>query len=335
VTTRRRPTYANVMSTLAVVLALTTSGAYAAGIGKNGIKSKHIASDAVRVRHIAANAVQGNDIDTGAIGSRAIGDGSVGAAELAADSVGSSELANDSVGSGELAANSVGASELAANSVDSSELAAGSVGGSEIEDGSITGIDVAPDAISSTRMTTGVKRLLFDAGTLPVNQTFSDFTVSNTSWPGGAPSSGSQLSHTWDQPADAVDVVTGYARVAYEASCTDTSGTARGLDVKIVDGTGRVISASSTERSGGVNYNGNGFWAEQADLPGVMFRAPAAGAPDAMVDYIHLPFELSEFVTGSSSASRTVRVYFKSNSVNCSPEVTGARIIVYRYADQS
>lgn len=338
-TTSRRPSYANVMSTVAVVLALTTSGAYAAGLGKNSVKPKHIASDAVRARHIAADAVQGNDVATGAIGSRAIGDGAVAAAELAEGSVGSSELANDSVGSSELAASSVGSSELASNSVGDGELAASSVGSSEIEDGSITGSDVAPDAISSTRMTTGVKRLLFDAGTLPVNKTFSDVTVSNSSWPGGAPDSGAQLSATWSQPADALDVVSGTARVEYPAACSQTASTPRGLDVKITDATDRVISSSSAERTDGSNYNGNGFWSQQVDLPGVIFRAPSgsdlAADPAAFVDYIHLPFEMSEFVTGGSEATRTVRVFFKRSSSSCSPVVTDARIVVYRYADES
>jgi hypothetical protein len=342
---RPRPSYANVMSTVAVVLALTTSGAYAAGIGKNGIKAKHIASDAVRVRHIAANAVQGNDIDTGVIGARAIGDGSVGAAELADNSVGAGELANDSVGSGELAANSVGSGELANDSVGSSELAdnsvgdseigADTVGSSEIENGSIAGEDVAPDAISSTRMTTGVRRLLFDAGTLPVNQTFGDVTVDNDNWAGGAPNSGADLTSTWEQPADGLDVVTGFARLEYPSGCSNTTSTPRGLDVKIVDANGRVISASAADYTSGESYNGNGFWAEQAVLPGVTFRAPNSGVPEAYVDYIHLPFEMAEFVTGGSAATRTVRVYFKRSSTACTPVVTGARIVVYRYADES
>lgn len=322
-TERRRPSYANTMSTVAVVIALTTGGAYAAGLAKNSVKSKHIASGAVRARHLAANAVHGENVTTGAIGARAITDGSVDAAELAAGSVGSSELAPGSVGS----------SELAASSVTDSALAAGSVGSSEIKDGSITGTDVAPGAISSTRMTDGVKRLLFDAGTLAVNQTFGDVTVNSTSWPSGAPSAASaQLTASWTQPDDSLDVVSGVARIEYPASCADTASTPRGLDVKITDGAGRVISASAAERVDGSNYNGNGFWAEQADLPGVQFRAPLAGAPDALVDYVHLPFELSELVGGGS---REVRVFFKRNSSNCNPVVTNARIIVFRYADES
>ena len=198
---------------------------------------------------------------------------------------------------------------------------------------------MAPDAISSTRMTTGVRRLLFDAGTLPVNSTFADFTVSNGSWPGGAPSSGAQLAVSWSQPANALDVVSGFARVEYPVACSQTASSGRGFDVKIVDAGNRVISASSPQGLDGSYYNGNGFWDQQTDLPGVSFRAPfssdLANDPQAFVDYVHLPFEMSEFVTGGSEASRAVRVFFKRSSSACSPVVTDARIIVYRYADES
>lgn len=61
-TTRQRPSYANVMSTVAVVIALTMGTAYAAGIGKNSVKGKHIASNAIHARHISNNAVGNADI---------------------------------------------------------------------------------------------------------------------------------------------------------------------------------------------------------------------------------------------------------------------------------
>lgn len=321
-TTRRRASYANVMSTVAVVLALTTSSAYAAGLAKNSVRSKHIAANAIKAKHIASNAVQGSDISNGAVGAKA----------LAKNAVDSSTIQDGSLTAADLAASSVGNSELANSSVTDSKIATSSVGTSEIKNGSITGEDVAPDAISSSRMTVGVKRLLFDAGTLPVNQVYGDFTVSSSSWPGGAPTSGAQMTATWTQPADGLDVVSGFARVAYPSGCTNTAGTARGMDVKIVDEDGRVISASSTERADGTNYNGNGFWNQQVDLPGVQYRVPNSATEDALVDYIHLPFEMAEFL---DAGSHTVRVYFKRNSTSCSPTVTDARIIVYRYADES
>ena len=358
-TARPRATYANLMSTLAVVLALSTGTAYAANLGKNSVKAKNIASNAVQQRHISDGAVQGSDLANGAVGTKAIddgsvasgdlagssvsgvkiADGSVGGADLADGSVGAADLADNSVGAPELANGSVGTGELATNAVTDAALAASSVGGSEIKDGAITGVDVAEDSLSSARMTTGVQNLLFNAGTLAVNQTFGDVTVSNSSWPGGAPSSGAQLSATWTQPAGTLEVVSGIARVEFPESCSATASTPRGLDMKITDGSDRVISASGAEYTGGNGYNGNGFWNQQVDLPGATFRAPSnsdlATNPEAFVDYIHLPFEMAELVTGGSAASRTVRVFMKRSSSNCTPVVTDARIIVYRYVDQS
>jgi hypothetical protein len=347
---RPRATYANVMSTLAVVLALTTGTAYAAHLGKNAVRSKNIASNAVKERHIADGSVHGSDLANGSVGSKALDDGGVATGDLAGNAVTGAKIADGSVASADLADNAVtsskiangavGSSDLAANSVTDSALAANSVGSSEIKDGSITAVDVAPDSISSARMTDGVKNLLFNAGTLAVNQVFGDVTVTNGSWPAGAPSSGAPFTVTWSQPGKTLDVATGVMRISYPAACSQTASTPRGLDVKIVDAGGRVISASSAERTDGANYNGNGFWDQQETLPGTTFRAPSgsdlASDPAAFIDYVHLPFELAEFANDTSSdTSRTVRVYLKRSSSACSPTVTDARIIVYRYADQS
>ena len=92
---------------------------------------------------------------------------------------------------------------------------------------------------------------------------------------------------------------------------------------------------AAAEYTGGASYNGNGFWSDQEDLPGVAFRAPNSGVANQFIDYVHLPFEKAEFITGGAAENRAVRVFFKRNSVNCSPQVTQARIIVYRYADES
>ncbi|WP_345462511.1 hypothetical protein [Nocardioides marinquilinus] len=293
-------------ATLALVVALGTGGAYAAGLGPNAVKASNIASNAVQARHIANGAVRPGDLADGAVGARAIGDGSVGAAELGADAVGASEVAD------------------------------GAVDGARIEDGSITGADVAPDSISSARMTVGVKNLLFNGGVLAVDRTYADFTVGSGSWPAGAPSSGAQVEATWTQPAETLDVVVALARVEYPAACSATAATPRGFDVKITDGSDRVISASSPQRTDGVSYNGHGFWDQQTALPGVSFRAPngldLATDPEAFIDYVHLPIEMAELVTGSSGAERTVRMFFKRSSSTCSPEITDARVLVYRYA---
>jgi hypothetical protein len=69
---RRRLTYANVMATVAVFIALG-AGAYAAGLGRNTVKSKQIKAGAVKTSEIA----------DGAVNSAKVADGSLSAADFA------------------------------------------------------------------------------------------------------------------------------------------------------------------------------------------------------------------------------------------------------------
>jgi hypothetical protein len=294
---RRRLSYANVMSTLAVVLVLTTGTAYAAGLAQNSVRTGHIVNGQVR----------GADLATGAVAGR--------------------QLLDDSVGNDDLAPDSVGKSALKSNAVDTYGLQDGQVRNADIASGAVTPGKLHADVLGDLR-----------GGTLvPTSGTTSAFTVSSGSWPGGAPSSGGQITATWSQPANVVDLVTITARVEYPSACSATaSAPGRGFDVKVVGVGGRVISASSPEYTEGVDYNGNGFWAEQADLPGVSYRAPfgsdLAASPQGFVDYLTLPLELPYFVNGSSTTSRTIRAYFKRNSSACSPEISNVRVLVFRYA---
>lgn len=61
-------TYANVMATLALLLALSGGVAYAAStLGKNSVKSKNIAAKAVKARNLAKNAVKAKAIAPNAV----------------------------------------------------------------------------------------------------------------------------------------------------------------------------------------------------------------------------------------------------------------------------
>jgi len=57
-------TYANVMATLAVFIALG-GGAYALSLGKGDVKSKHIAKNAVRSKHVKNGGLRLADISQG------------------------------------------------------------------------------------------------------------------------------------------------------------------------------------------------------------------------------------------------------------------------------
>jgi hypothetical protein len=62
----RRPTFANVVSVLALVVALC-GGAYAAGLGKNSVGSKQLKKGAVKTKKIADGAVTSPKIADGAV----------------------------------------------------------------------------------------------------------------------------------------------------------------------------------------------------------------------------------------------------------------------------
>lgn len=91
---RRRLTFANVVSVIALFVALG-GGAYAISIGKGDVKSRHIAKGAVKSKQLKNDDVRSIDIE----------DGQVAASDLGPGSVGSGAIADASVESGDLAAN--------------------------------------------------------------------------------------------------------------------------------------------------------------------------------------------------------------------------------------
>jgi len=94
---RENLTYANVMSTIAVLLVIGGGTAIASGLGRNVVHSRNIAPKAVKTTDIAKGAVS------------------------------ESRLANDAVSSGKLKDNAVTASKLADGSVDSRQIAPNAV----------------------------------------------------------------------------------------------------------------------------------------------------------------------------------------------------------------
>jgi hypothetical protein len=73
-TRNRRVTYANLVSTLALVIAVGSGGAFAAGLAKNSVGSKQIRNHSIKTKDYRPGSVDGS----------VIADGSVGSADLAA-----------------------------------------------------------------------------------------------------------------------------------------------------------------------------------------------------------------------------------------------------------
>jgi trimeric autotransporter adhesin len=141
---RKRLTYANVMSSLAVFLVLGGATAFAA----TKIGSSEIKANAIVTGKIAKEAVAQGKIKVGAVGNSRLGDGSVSAQKIAANAVTGAAIADASVTAPKLAPNavtgtglangSVGATKLAPESVTPAALANGSVGTTALAAGSVT-----------------------------------------------------------------------------------------------------------------------------------------------------------------------------------------------------
>ena len=166
---RARLSYANVTSTLALLVALGTGSAYAAnewtgenivngsltavdlavgtiGTGRiqdESLQAIDLKADSVGNSEIASGAVGADEIGTDAVGAGEIGPNAVGPVEIATDGVGASEIADNTVDGGEIVDNSVFGADIAAGGVGASEIAAGAVGKSEVVDNSLTGEDLS------------------------------------------------------------------------------------------------------------------------------------------------------------------------------------------------
>lgn len=110
---RGRLTYANVMSTLAVVIAIGGGTAFAAiELGKNTVRSRHLASGAVRPPDIARGAVKRNKIAGAAVDAKRLAAGAVKPGKIAVGAVTSNRIADGAIETGKIASGAVDESRL-------------------------------------------------------------------------------------------------------------------------------------------------------------------------------------------------------------------------------
>ena len=126
---KRRLTYANVMSTIAVMFAVGGSSAYAVThLRANSVTSKTIKNGQVKSADLSRKAVTNRSIAVGAVSGDKLAAGAVGSASIATGAVGAANIANGAVGAGKLAAASVS-------------------GDREIADESVSGVDVRENSL--------------------------------------------------------------------------------------------------------------------------------------------------------------------------------------------
>src|SRR4051794_39500157 len=126
-----RPSPALVIACLALFAALTGS-AFAAGIGKNTVRSPQIVDGTIRTTDLRDNAVAAGKIAPDAVDTTEIAENGVESSDVAPESLTAADLGAASVTSSEVADQSLTANDLGPDSVGSSELQAGSVRASEL-----------------------------------------------------------------------------------------------------------------------------------------------------------------------------------------------------------
>jgi hypothetical protein len=208
---RARLGYANIASTLALVIALGSGGAYAAGLSKNSVRSKQIKDHAIKTVDLALGSVTGETLSDGSVSSTKVGDGSVTSVKLADGAVVTTKLADGSVVTGKLVNGAVITSKLADGSVVTGKLGDGSVTTAKIADGTVTAADldlssqlfavtitngttIPPSSCITRSATSGVflpagklTLAFFTTGTIPDNIAFFGGTTKDNAGVGSAP----------------------------------------------------------------------------------------------------------------------------------------------------
>jgi hypothetical protein len=153
---RGKLTYANVVATIALFLALSGASALAASqLAKNSVGAKQLKSNAVTAAKIKTGAVTSPKVATGAIGAAQLANGAVGTSALAPGSVNSSALGNGAVTDGKLTDGSVSTAKLLDGSVTGGKLAAGSVGNGQLGSGSVSADKLGDGSVTTTKIPDG------------------------------------------------------------------------------------------------------------------------------------------------------------------------------------
>jgi hypothetical protein len=153
---RKRVTYANVMSSIAVFLVLGGGAAFAAGLAKNSVGSKQLKKNAVTETKIKDGVVTSGKIANGAIVTAKLADGSVVTGKIVNAGVTSDKLADGSVVTIKLADGAVTTVKLADNAVTAAKIAADAVGSSEIAANAGGSSEIAADSVGSSEIVSGV-----------------------------------------------------------------------------------------------------------------------------------------------------------------------------------
>jgi hypothetical protein len=150
---QRHLTYANVMSTIGVFIALGGVSYAALKLPKNSVGSKQIKANAVKsgkIKHgqvkasdLATNSITGPKMSPGAVDGSKVLDASIGAIDLGTDSVDSTKIANGTVGTDDLADGAVTSGKVASGTFLRGDISVQfNEAGADLGNGAETSLDV-------------------------------------------------------------------------------------------------------------------------------------------------------------------------------------------------
>ena len=149
---RSRLSYANVIASLALFVALGGTAAAAVTLPRDSVGARQIRTNAVRSREIIKDAVRSPEIKRDAVRQPEIVTDGVGSPEIKPNAVAGSEVATDGVAGPEIASGAVRASEIATDAVGASELAPASITGAEVQTRSLEGFGLKFDSIEASEL---------------------------------------------------------------------------------------------------------------------------------------------------------------------------------------
>jgi len=156
---RKRLTYANVMSTIAVFLLIGGGAAFAASKKINGgrikagtIKAGKLAKEAVKAGKLANNAVIESKIGDGAVTTNKIADQAVTNPKLANDAVSTDKIANDAVNTDKIANDAVSTDKIGTDAVTTGKIANDAVTADKIAANAVTTAKILNGAVDANKL---------------------------------------------------------------------------------------------------------------------------------------------------------------------------------------
>lgn len=146
---RKHLTVANVLSGIALFVALSGAAYAATTAARNSVKASSIAKGAVTTPKLRNGAVTGAKLRNGAVTTAKIAAGAVGSSQIGNGAVRSEQLAGGVVTSAKLKNGAVTGEKIAGNAVGASQLGANSVATAKIQDGAVSSSKLASSVLAA------------------------------------------------------------------------------------------------------------------------------------------------------------------------------------------